>query len=194
MVAPNSAARATFVQIGDKSWKMLVGPRLVRTFEFTSSGQIDSITLSQFYEDRQGDLWIGTLDQGLYRLQKQSIRTYTKEQGLIDRDAYAIYQDRSGAVWIGAWHSGLSRFADGRFTNFTSGERPAKRTRDGGLRGPEGTLWADSRRTRIFDNGRFRKAAEPILPADAVVQVICQDQQASTVVRNQRGWRDIRMV
>lgn len=58
-----------------------------------------------------------TLDQGLYLLQKQSIRTYTK--GLIDRDAYAIYQDRSGAVWIGAWHSGFSRFADGRFTSYS---------------------------------------------------------------------------
>jgi ligand-binding sensor domain-containing protein len=72
-----------------------------------------------FYEDRQGNLWIGTLDQGLYRLQKQSIRTYTKEQGLVDRDAYAIYQDRSGAVWIGAWHLGLSRFLNGKFTSYT---------------------------------------------------------------------------
>ena len=180
MVAPNSAARTTVFRAGDKSWKMLVGPRLTRTFEFTSSGQINSITLSQFYEDRQGDLWIGTQDGGLYRLQKQSIQTYTKEQGLIDRDAYAVYQDRSGAVWIGAWHSGLSRFADGKFTSYTVADGLPNKLITAIFEDHKGQLWVASHGgLSIFDRGRFRKPAGPVLPDEAVVQAIGEDPQGT---------------
>ena len=188
MVAPNSAARTTVVRIGDKSWKMLVGPRLARTFEFISSGQINSITLSQFYEDRQGDLWIGTQDGGMYRLQRQSVQTYTKEQGLIDRDAYAVYQDRSGAVWIGAWHSGLSRFADGKFTSYTVADGLPNKLITAIFEDRKGQLWVASHGgLSIFDHGRFRKPAGPVLPDEAVVQAIGEDRQGTLWFGTRQG-------
>jgi len=161
-----------------ESWTLHVGRRLSRIFDFVSSNQPVSVMAWHFYEDRQGNLWIGTLDQGLYRLQKQSIRTYTKEQGLIDRDAYAIFQDRSGAVWIGAWHSGLSRFADGRFTNYTMADGLPNELVTAVFEDREGRLWAGTHGgLAIFENGRFHRVDGPKLPADAVVQAICQDGQ-----------------
>ena len=174
---PNTVQNVTIHGNHNNSWTLRVGSRLVRTFEFVSSNQLVSIALWNFYEDKQGNLWIGTQDKGLYRLQKQSIRTYSKEQGLIDRDAYAIYQDHSGAIWIGAWHSGLSRFVDGKFSNYTRAD---------GLQGDlvtalsedrEGRLWVGAHGgISIFDHGRFHREEGLILPDDAVVQAICQDK------------------
>ena len=101
MIPTKSTQEMTVGTTSSKSLVMHVGPRLQRTFDFISSNRAVSVTPWHFYEDRQGNLWIGTLEAGLYRLQKQSIRSYTKEQGLVDRDTYATYQDRSGAVWSG---------------------------------------------------------------------------------------------
>ena len=77
------------------------------------------LDITMLYEDREGNLWIGTQRKGLYRARKQAIRAYSKADGLIDNNVYSIYEDRTGAIWIGAWYMGLSRFKDGVFTNFT---------------------------------------------------------------------------
>jgi ligand-binding sensor domain-containing protein len=102
-----------------QSLTMVVGHTLSRTFEFISSGKAVSVPVARLYQDRQGNLWIGTEGDGLYRLQSQPIHVISKEQGLTDRDEYAVYQDHSGEVWVGAWHVGVNRFADGKITNYS---------------------------------------------------------------------------
>ncbi len=177
MIAPKSTGEVTVGTTYNKSLVMHVGPRLQRTFEFVNANRVVSLTPWHFYEDRQGNLWIGTLEDGLYRLQQQMIHSYSTQQGLIDRDTYAIYQDRSGAVWIGAWHSGLSRFADGRFTSYTMADGLPNELVTALFEDREGRFWVGTHGgLSIFDHGRFRIPRGPILPDEAVVQAICQDR------------------
>jgi hypothetical protein len=77
---------------------MTVGHRLSRTLDFLSSGKDVSVPITRLVQDREGSLWAGTEGDGLYRLQRQAVHVISKEQGLADRDDYAVYQDRSGAV------------------------------------------------------------------------------------------------
>jgi Two component regulator propeller len=56
----------------------------------------------RIFQDREGTLWVGTGRQGLYRARKHLIKTYSKEEGLRDRNVYPVYQDHAGAIWIGA--------------------------------------------------------------------------------------------
>jgi signal transduction histidine kinase/ligand-binding sensor domain-containing protein len=188
MIAPGSTREVTVGTTRNKSLVMHVSRRLWRTFEFVSSNRVVSITPWHFYEDRQGNLWIGTLEEGLYRLQQQSIRSYSKEQGLIDRDTYAILQDRSGAVWIGAWHLGLSRLAGGRFTNYTMADGLPNDLVTALFEDREGRFWVGTHSgLRIFDHGSFRIPSGPILPYDAVVQTICQDRQGTLWFGTRQG-------
>jgi signal transduction histidine kinase/streptogramin lyase len=188
MIAPKSTREVTIGTTYDKSLVMRVRPRLQRTFEFVSSNRVVSVTPWHFYEDRQGNLWIGTQEAGLYRLQKQLIRSYTREQGLIDRDTYATYQDRSGALWIGAWHSGLSRFADGRFTSYTMADGLPNELVTAMFQDREGRFWVGTHGgLSIFDHGRFRIPSGPILPDEAVVQAICQDRQGTLWFGTRQG-------
>jgi signal transduction histidine kinase/streptogramin lyase len=188
MIAPKSTREVTIGTTYDKSLVMRVRPRLQRTFEFVSSNRVVSVTPWHFYEDRQGNLWIGTQEAGLYRLQKQLIRSYTREQGLIDRDTYATYQDRSGALWIGAWHSGLSRFADGRFTSYTMADGLPNELVTAMFQDRESRFWVGTHGgLSIFDHGHFRIPSGPILPDEAVVQAICQDRQGTLWFGTRQG-------
>jgi signal transduction histidine kinase/ligand-binding sensor domain-containing protein len=155
-----------------------VGSRLARTFQFVSSNRSVSLSPWYVYEDRQGNLWIGTQEAGLYRLQRQSIRSYSKEEGLVDRDTYAIYQDRSAALWIGAWHQGVTRYAEGRFLSYTMADGLPNGLATALFQDREGTFWVGTHGglTR-FDHGKFQRADKPELPPEAVVEAICEDRQ-----------------
>jgi signal transduction histidine kinase/ligand-binding sensor domain-containing protein len=188
MIPGGSNREVTIGTTYNKSLEMHVGPRLQRTFQFLSSNHAVSVTPWHFYEDRQGNVWIGTLEQGLYRLQNQSIRSYSTEQGLIDRDTYATYEDRSGALWIGAWHSGLSRFADGKFTSYTMADGLPNELVLAMLQDREGRFWVGTHGgLSIFDRGHFRIPSGPVLPDEAVVQAICQDRQGTLWFGTRQG-------
>jgi signal transduction histidine kinase/streptogramin lyase len=188
MIPAKSTQEVTVGTTYDKSLSMHVGPRLQRTFDFVSSNRVISVTPWHFYEDRQGNLWIGTQESGLYRLQKQFIRSYTREQGLIDRDTYATYQDRSGAVWVGAWHLGLSRFADGKFTSYTMADGLPDELVTALFEDRDGRFWVGTHGgLSIFDHGRFRIPEGPDLPHEAVVQAICQDRQGTLWFGTRQG-------
>ncbi len=69
------------------------------------------------YEDRAGDLWIGTR-QALYQMHDGKLRRFTTADGLAGEVIRAIFEDREGTLWIGTGN-GISRRRDGKFTNFT---------------------------------------------------------------------------
>ena len=188
MIPAGSTLEVTVGTTYNKSLTMHVGPRLARTFDFVSSNRTISVTPWHFYEDRQGNLWIGTQAEGLYRLQNQSIRSYSTEQGLIDRDTYATYEDRSGALWIGAWHSGLSRFEDGKFTSYTMADGLPNELVLAMFQDREGRFWVGTHGgLSIFDRGHFRIPSGPTLPDEAVVQAICQDRQGTLWFGTRQG-------
>ena len=188
MIEPRTGENVTAGTTYNKSLIMHVGARLKRTFSFTSANHVVSVTPWHFYEDKQGNLWIGTQEEGLYRLQKQSIVSYSKEQGLVDRDTYAIYQDRSGAMWIGAWHTGLSRFADGKFTNYTMADGLPDELVTALLQDREGRFWAGTHGgLSRLDHGRFHRVSEPVLPEEAVVQAICETRDGTLWFGTRQG-------
>jgi signal transduction histidine kinase/ligand-binding sensor domain-containing protein len=154
------------------SWTIEVSHRLDRSVIFESSGHTESISFHSMYEDREQNLWFGA--RGLYRLQRASIRTYSKDQGLIDNNIYAIFQDHFGAIWIGAWQSGLSRFWKGRFTSFAEADGLPSRIVTALGEDRNGVLWVGTvDGVGILDHGHFRRRAGPVLPDRAVVQAIC---------------------
>jgi len=70
-----------------------------------------------FMEDAQGDIWLGTKWDGIYRLKKNKsghfyIQKYVHKENdpysLSNNSVYSIYQDKQQRIWIGTYGGGLN--------------------------------------------------------------------------------------
>ncbi|TKS53393.1 diguanylate cyclase [Luteimonas yindakuii] len=68
------------------------------------------------FEDREGNLWLGSLSNGLTRLWDGWTRRYSTTEGLPDATVWALQPDPAGdGIWVGT-NNGMARLhADGRF-------------------------------------------------------------------------------
>jgi ligand-binding sensor domain-containing protein len=61
--------------------------------------------------DRDGALWIGTLNAGLVHLHQGRIDVFTKADGLSGAPIQSLFEDREGSIWV-ATANGLDRFRE----------------------------------------------------------------------------------
>ena len=66
--------------------------------------------IEAFYEDREGNLWLGTDAAGLLELREQRFTTFTTADGLPGDVIRTIFAGKSG-VWAGTDGSGLTHFS-----------------------------------------------------------------------------------
>ena len=103
-------------------WLALVDEQLGRFKDgrlalYNASSGFPETTAMCFYEDHEGNFWIGT-SKGLLRAREAAITVYTRQQGLSSDNVYSIYEDRAGGLWFGTWGSGVTRLKDGRSTHY----------------------------------------------------------------------------
>jgi signal transduction histidine kinase/ligand-binding sensor domain-containing protein len=71
--------------------------------------------------DREGSLWMGTSDAGVYRLAAGRLDHFGSENGLSGSAVNNFFEDREGDLWV-ATSKGLDRFADNRVVTFSANE------------------------------------------------------------------------
>ena len=67
------------------------------------------VTPTAFHEDRDGHLWLGTREAGLFRFDHTGVATSTMSQQTI----YTLLEDREGNMWVGTRGGGLSQLKPG---------------------------------------------------------------------------------
>lgn len=84
--------------------------------------ELNDKNISVLYEDKAGNIWMGTYDNGLYRcnIEKQEIHYYCKDNGLVGNSICAILEERTtGDIWVSAIN-GLSQIKEsGVIANYT---------------------------------------------------------------------------
>lgn len=107
-------------------------------------GPYDSSAIWSLCPARDGSLWVGTWDNGLFRLKNGQVSKFDRGNGLSDNTVQSIYEDNDGSLWVGTFSGGLNHFDGRTFTNYG--------TKDGLdasyitciLRTRDGTLWVGS--------------------------------------------------
>lgn len=79
--------------------------------------EVEKEIVNVIYEDRKGVLWVGLLEDGLWRFEDGDWQSFTSQDGLVNDDVRCLLEDQAGALWIGT-NVGLSRFRDGTFESF----------------------------------------------------------------------------
>ncbi len=99
------------------------------------------------YEDREGDLWLGTDSSGLHLLRDQKFTTYTTSDGLSGNLARCVFQSNNGDLWIGTDGAGLNRrISNGMgnnsgFIHYTAADGLSSNVILSLAGGPNGDLW-----------------------------------------------------
>ncbi len=76
---------------------------------------LDKAEFYSTYRDGEGNLWFGTVRDGLFRARKQIITAYSEADGIAVKNIYPIYEDHAGTIWIGATGR-LFKYENGTFT------------------------------------------------------------------------------
>jgi ligand-binding sensor domain-containing protein len=60
-------------------------------------------------ENQQGDIWLGTNNDGACRLAENRFACFNTENGLSSNNVYSIFSDREGTLWISTYERGFNR-------------------------------------------------------------------------------------
>jgi ligand-binding sensor domain-containing protein len=89
--------------------------------EFRASNKPGPGTLARIYsinEDNTGNLWIGTVDAGVWRYDGNNLTNYTTKDGLTSNAVNTIYKDKKEELWFGTDGNGVCKFNGFSFTKF----------------------------------------------------------------------------
>ncbi len=89
--------------------------------DFRASGKPGPGTLARVYsinEDNDGNIWIGTVDAGVWKFDGSSLTNYTVKDGLTSNAVNTIYKDNNGELWFGTDEEGICKFNGTTFTEF----------------------------------------------------------------------------
>ena len=72
-----------------------------------------NLHLINFKKDKEGNIWVGTINDGLFRLRPKLFKTYSEQQGLPKKSVYSIFQSRDSTIWVGTFGGGIAKITDG---------------------------------------------------------------------------------
>ena len=135
-------------------------------------------------EDRDGNLWFGSIGAGVYRYDGKKFTNFTTKDGLADNSIGCIFQDKSGDIWIGTFN-GASRYDGRSFTNYTTKEGMDINTI---IQDKTGKIWFGTRGFTYFYDGKsftnFKNEAG--LPFNNVRSII-EDKNSNLWLGGQDG-------
>ena len=66
-------------------------------------------------EDKNGNIWFGDRDTGIWKYDGKQFENYTTKDGLINDFAISIYDDRNGELWVGTVDGSVYKFSGKTF-------------------------------------------------------------------------------
>ena len=92
------------------------------------------------FVDRHQALWIGTFNEGIYRLYRGQMDHFDSRNGLSGDIVGSIFEDSEGSLWVGT-NGGLDQFRDLAVQAFPKTMYPKASEFDNVVTTPDGTLW-----------------------------------------------------
>ena len=122
-------------------------PTVIRNFKAVGMHpDFDTTLVSQYirsiFQDSKGNLWFGTLGEGVVRYDKKTLRYFSNPDGFNNETVYAINEDKNGNMWFGT-DQGVYKYDGKTFRNYNEkdGLNHIEITRKGILVDKYGAIW-----------------------------------------------------
>jgi len=79
------------------------------------------VTVIALLQDRDGNLWVATSQNGLYRIHADVVDHFSANEGLSSDSVINLYEDQEGIIWV-ATSDGLDCFSEPRVTTYSAKE------------------------------------------------------------------------
>jgi signal transduction histidine kinase/ligand-binding sensor domain-containing protein len=99
-----------------------------------------TLSVTKLTEDREGSVWVGTLDQGLYRIRAGVAEHFGASDGLSGNAVTDIYEDREGIIWVST-SDGLDSFRRLAVSVFSTREGLPANDVEAVLPARDGSIW-----------------------------------------------------
>ena len=101
------------------------------------------LNIHAILHDSRGTTWIGTFEEGLFRVRPGDgkLERWTQAGGLVDNSVSSLFEDREHNLWVGT-RNGLQRLHDSKIKTFTSRDGLASDEVVALASAEDGTIWA----------------------------------------------------
>lgn len=123
------------------------GPTVIRNFKAVAMPpDFDTTLVSQYirsiFQDSKGNLWFGTLGEGVVRYDAKTLTYFSNPDGFNSRSVFAINEDNNGNLWFGT-DQGVYKYDGKTFRNYNQkdGLNHIDISRKGILVDKSGNIW-----------------------------------------------------
>jgi PAS domain S-box-containing protein len=131
-------------QLAQGAWKPFITP------EFDGS----TLKVTELLLDRDRSLWVGTLNEGIYRIQGNKVDHFRGSDGLSGDAVSGIFQDREGNIWI-ATSRGIDNFHDIRVASFSTRQGLSADQVNSVLASRDGIVWIGNYGLDVLRSGKI---------------------------------------
>jgi signal transduction histidine kinase len=121
-----------------------LGARRDLNMEFASadlSYLLDNESLPSLLAARNGELWLGTWNSGLFRKTGAKLEQFNLARPDNDEPVLALCENSTGGLWVGTYQDGLKLFRNGVFTSFRATNGPSANCITSLAQDAAGRLW-----------------------------------------------------
>jgi ligand-binding sensor domain-containing protein len=96
---------------------------------------------ADLFDDKHGNVWIGTFNGGVSRYDGKTYTNFTKDGVIEGVEAYNFCEDSRGNVWFSVEHHGVYRYDGTSFTKFTTADGLTSNVVQSILGDDKGQVW-----------------------------------------------------
>lgn len=92
-------------------------------YNFSSWGKLQGLKhniISCILQDKQGNLWFGTIGGGISKYDGKYFTHYSEQQGFLGNSILSMLEDKKGNLWFGTNGAGLIKYDGWQFTYFNT--------------------------------------------------------------------------
>jgi signal transduction histidine kinase/ligand-binding sensor domain-containing protein len=125
LATANRAFLSTHVDQRERVWLRSFGQGLFHTTgdgtprRMTAAQGLPNNRVSCWFEDHEGNLWLGVDRGGLVRLREKRFHVIGAAQGIAVPAVSSVCEDPEGNIWFGTFGGGLYRWKEDRLDHFT---------------------------------------------------------------------------